>query len=117
MYTVLLIEDQFDVASVMRLMLSRGGYRALLAANLAEAHRIWTACKDEIDVVLTDNQLPDGSGVRFAEHLRREKPSLKVAVASGLPNADLPSGFYRLDKPFLSSTLLETLQQALSSKS
>jgi len=114
MYTVLLIEDQFDVASVMRLMLSRGGYRALLASNLAEANQIWTAFKDEIHLVLTDNHLPDGSGVQFAVQLVREKPSLKVAVASGNPEADIPAGFYRIDKPFLATTLLNTLRAALS---
>ena len=114
MYTVLLIEDQLDVASVMRLMLSRGGYRALLASNLAEANQIWAAFKDEIHLVLTDNHLPDGSGVEFAAGLVREKPSLKVAVASGNPDPDIPSGFYRIDKPFLVTTLLNTLRIALS---
>jgi DNA-binding NtrC family response regulator len=114
MYTVLLIEDQFDVASVMRLMLSRGGYRALLASNLAEANRVWAAFKDEIHLVLTDNHLPDGSGVQFAAHLLREKPSLKVAVATGDPEVDIPPGFYRIDKPFLTATLLNTLRLALS---
>jgi DNA-binding NtrC family response regulator len=114
MYTVLLIEDHFDVASMMRLMLSRGGYRAMLASNLAEANQIWTAFKDEIHLVLTDNHLPDGSGVQFAAHLVREKPSLKVAVASGNPDVDIPAGFYRIDKPFLAATLLNTLRLALS---
>ena len=117
MYTVLLIEDQLDVASVMRLMLSRGGYRALLASSLAEANQIWTAFKHEIHLVLTDNHLPDGSGIQFAAGLVREKPSLKVAVASGYPDPELPAGFYRIDKPFLATTLLDTLRVALSTNS
>ena len=113
MYTVMLIEDQFAVASVVRLMLSKGGYRALLASSLAEAQQIWAAYKDEIDIVLTDNYLPDGSGVQFAEHMAAEKPFLKVVVASGVPFAELPPGFHRVDKPFDSSTLLNKLNQIL----
>jgi DNA-binding NtrC family response regulator len=114
MHTVLLIEDQFDVASMLRLILSRGGYRALLANNLAEARDIWSAYKNEIDLVLTDNNLPDGSGVQFAQHLAHEKPSLKVVVASGIPQDNLPRSFYRADKPFHMSDLLDTLATALN---
>src|SRR5688572_16946700 len=113
MNTVLLIEDQFDVASMLRLILSRGGYRALMAHNLGEARGIWAAYKNEIDLVLTDNNLPDGSGVQFAQFLVHEKPSLKVAVASGIPQDNLPRSFYRVDKPFQISDLLDTLALAL----
>jgi DNA-binding NtrC family response regulator len=114
MYTILFIEDQFDVASVLRLMLSKWGYRALLASNLAEAQQIWAAYKDEIDLLLTDNYLPDGSGVTFAERIAQEKPRLKVLVASGVPLLDLPPGFHRLDKPFDQSALLSLLERILS---
>jgi two-component system, NtrC family, response regulator HydG len=113
MYTILLIEDEFDVASMLRLLLSRHGHRALLAYNLVEASHIWGAYKNEIDLVLTDNHLPDGSGIAFAEHLVREKPSLKVIVSSGYPADTLPSGFHRADKPFESSTLMETIRRAV----
>jgi DNA-binding NtrC family response regulator len=112
MYTVLLIEDQFDVASLLRLVLSRNGYRALLASNLSEAENIWAAFGHEIHAVITDNSLPDGSGLRFAEHLTREKPALKVIVASGLPT-EIPPEFERADKPFHISKLLQTLERLL----
>src|SRR5688572_30475769 len=114
MYTVMLIEDQFDVASVVRLMLSKGGYRALLATSLAEAHQIWAAYKDEIDVLLTDNYLPDGSGLSFAERIAQEKPRLKIVVSSGVPFLDLPPGFHKVDKPFEAATLLSLLERILS---
>lgn len=113
MYTVLLIEDQFDVGSMTRLVLSRHGYRALLAFTLVEANQIWSAFNTEIDLVLTDNHLPDGSGVAFAERLAAEKSSLKVIVSSGISFDNLPSGFLSVDKPFDTETLLKTLRRAL----
>ena len=114
MYTVLLIEDHFDVASVIRLMLSRAGYRVLLASNLAEARQVWAALKDEIHLVLTDNHLPDGSGIQFAGHLQGEKPSLKIAVATGNSDADIPAAFHRIDKPFSPANALDAINRALS---
>lgn len=113
MRTVLLIEDHLEVASLLRQLIARCGHRALMARNLAEAEQIWSESKSVIDLLLTDNSLPDGSGIRFAELLALEKPGLKVIVSSGIPSHELPPGFQRIDKPFKVQDFLKTIQQAL----
>jgi len=116
MNTVLLIEDNLEIASLLRLIISRGGHRVLLAASLAEAEGIWSASKSEIDLLVTDNALPDGSGITYAERLHREKPTLKVIVVSGMPGPGFPPHFLRLDKPFQMAAFLNTLELALAGK-
>ena len=113
MHTVLLIEDQFEIASMIRLMTSQSGRRALLAMNLTEAEQIWNAFKNEIHLVVADNALPDGSGITFAERIRQERPTLRVIITSGNPEPFLPAGFYRLDKPYRREEYLLLLEQAL----
>lgn len=114
MRTVLLIEDSPEIASILRLVISRTGHRALLASNLAEADKIWSAYKAEIELVVTDNALPDGSGIAFAESLVRERPGLKVIVASGMPGTNLPADFHRVDKPFDVAEFIAKFHQALA---
>lgn len=110
MHTVLLIEDQPEIASMVRFMISRSGHRALLAMNLKEAEQIWSAYKDEITILITDNRLPDGSGVTFAQKLHQDRRTLKIIVSTGLPEPHLPPEFHRLDKPFTMPDLLKVIQ-------
>lgn len=95
----------------MRLVVSRKGHRALLASTLAEAQAIWSAFKQEITIIVSDNHLPDGSGVHFVNRLYSEKPNLKLILASGLPDPAIPPGAYRLDKPFNVSDLMSLLDR------
>ena len=113
--TVLLVEDQSDVAAMMKMIVSRSGHRPVVATNLEQARQAWTAYKGEIAVLITDNALPDGSGVHFAEQLRNEEPKLKVIVISGYLERDLPKGFVRLDKPFTMTAIIETLRSVVAS--
>ena len=97
--TVLIIEDQPELGSILRLVVSRRGHRALLATSIAEAHSVWRSMKTEIDLVIADNLLPDGSGIQFAATLTAEKPSLKLIIATGLPEGSIPAGAHRMDNP------------------
>lgn len=115
MKTVLIIEDQLEIASILRLLVSRGGHRALLASNISDANAIWRALKGKIDLVVSDIQLPDGSGVHFVNLLRSEKPFLPVIITSGVPDPAMPPGSFRVDKPFKIAEFAEVLETALQS--
>lgn len=109
MHTVLLIEDQPEVAFFIRLAVERAGHRAILAHTLKEAEQIWSTRKGEITVVLADSTLPDGSGITFANRLYKERPELRVIIASGMLHGALPKAFQRLDKPFTIGELTRIL--------
>lgn len=99
-HIVLVIEDQPDVASLLEMAIARCGHRSLLAANVAEAQKLWNENKAAITLVLADHTLPDGSGVDFANELRSTNPSLPIVITSGMAYAGAPHNFLRLDKPF-----------------
>ena len=109
MHTVLLIEDQPEIALMLRLAISRSGHRALLAMNIKEAEQIWAAYRNEITAIVADNTLPDGSGIQFARRLHDEYAHLRVIITCGLTNA-LPPEFQRLDKPFTISEFKAVLE-------
>lgn len=96
---VLLVEDDPDTLVLMRMLLSRISIHAVPTANCAEA---WRAAETlgRLDLVITDETLPDGRGTQLASGLVRRYGG-EVIVVSGLPpGPSLPTGIrHWLTKP------------------
>lgn len=80
--TILVVEDEQDVARLLQLMLEGGGYQAVLAENLAEARHILAT--REVAAVTLDLRLPDGHGFELLLEIQRvlRKKDLPVIVIS-----------------------------------
>lgn len=78
--TVLIIEDEEDVARTMELFLSRTGMRVAVARTGAEALTLQREISP--DVVLVDLSLPDTNGINLITWLVREA-SCGIIVVSG----------------------------------
>jgi CheY-like chemotaxis protein len=67
-----------------------------------------------IDLIITDQAMPQMTGVQLAEVTRREFPSLPIVLATGY--AELPPGpdlgLIKLAKPFLEQDLVRIIGQA-----
>ncbi|MCD0422198.1 response regulator [Rubrivivax sp. JA1024] len=68
----LLIDDDDINAWVTTAMLERAGLAVDHAQTLAEANMLRHAASDHYDVFIVDYRLPDGTGVQFAQELRRD---------------------------------------------
>ena len=113
--TVLLVEDEPAVRSLVHAVLGQFGYRVLTAESGSRAIELWAAHADEIDLLLTDVVLPGGlDGIELATLLRHERPKLRVLLTSGYSDhtgALLDFGF--LAKPYDVSQLLGALRRTL----
>jgi len=117
--TVLVIDDEADVRDIIRLTLSREGYRVLGAAGADAAFSQLQACGGRVDLILTDLSMPGVSGVKFIEMLHGRHPEQRILVMTGngancsvAPKLrDLVCGI--LPKPFEVSTLVLAVNQAL----
>jgi two-component system cell cycle sensor histidine kinase/response regulator CckA len=117
---ILLVEDELPVRELMRILLSRAGYKIHEAASGADALKLWSALRDEIDLLITDMVMPDGvSGKELAEKLRAEKPDLKIIYCSGYSddmlgkNSPVRSDSNFLEKPFQPKKLLQRVRDCL----
>ena len=82
--TILVVEDEAGVRALVIRLLQGLGYRLLQAQSGPHAIEVWNEHRDEIDLLITDIVMPDGmNGVQLAEHLRHERPLLKVIFTSG----------------------------------
>ena len=79
--------------------------------------------RQEIDLLLTDVVLKDGNGNRLVARLQEEGCAFKVVYMSGyspkniVHSGALNSGIFFLQKPFSRTLLMETIEEALASKS
>ena len=112
---VLLVEDDEEVATLTREMLSHLGFSVVHAASPAAALGALTN-ERSIDVVFSDVMLPGGiSGVDLAREIKRRRPGLPIVLTTGYSEATtaMKKGeFALLLKPFS----LEALADAVNVK-
>lgn len=91
--TVLVIEDDDAVRSLLRTLLRLSGYEVLSCQQGAEALDLMEARGGTVQLLITDVNLGAGmDGFEAAECLRLRHPGLKVLYMSGEEEADRHSG-------------------------
>ncbi len=89
-----------DLAPLRRLVVSALAYEGIDvrgAGTLSEG--LAAVVAGDLDVLVTDHCLPDGTGRELVEHARRVKPGLKTMCVSGSPQRD-PIFDRVIEKPF-----------------
>jgi CheY-like chemotaxis protein len=118
--TILIVEDDEAVRSLVREVLDHSGYRVLEAEHGDAALEIWKDHSSEIDLLLTDMVMPGSvNGLELSQRLLAEQPDLKVIYTSGYSSelfgsdVRLEDGRNYLPKPYLSAKLTTILHRAL----
>jgi PAS domain S-box-containing protein len=121
-YTLLVVEDEPPVRSLVKRILTREGFEVIDAANASEALAIVEQTNPHIDLLFTDLILPGMSGRELWEHLQSRQPDLPVVYMSGYTeDAVVKHGVMQnkvnfLQKPFKPEALIEKIQQALEAE-
>ena len=117
--TILVVEDDDRVRSIVASMLRRGGYHVLQASNGGEALLLCEEHPLSIHLLLTDVVMPKLNGRKLAERLRRIRPDLRVIFMSGytenaiVHHGVLDPGLDFLAKPISSHVLLAKVREVL----
>jgi len=117
--TVLVVEDEDGVRTIIERTLGECGYTVLTAANPEQAERVYSEHIDEIDLLLTDVVLPDMRGPALYDRLAAADPSLKVLYCSGYTNTGivmngaLSGSEPFLQKPFTPAGLAKKVREVL----
>jgi DNA-binding NtrC family response regulator len=117
--TILLVDDDATVRGIARSMLLRQGHRVLEASGGTEALEVLRFCGHEIDILVTDVNMPGMSGPALVEAAAVEGRSMPVLYITGSPNH--PSlepirsrgNFFMLVKPFTGETLCDAVARAV----
>ena len=118
--TILLVDDDDAVCSVVAEMLNAGGYRVLTAASSEQALDVAERYPGNLDLLVIDATLAGLPTPELIARLQRDRPKLAVVVISGyLDGVLLARGILEPDTPFLSKPfaaedLLAIVGRALS---
>ena len=102
--TILVVEDEPVIRSLVVEVLTELGYRTLEASDANEALAI-TESAQRIDLLVSDVGLPGMNGRQMADIVRQQRPSLKILFATGYAESAaagsfLGTGMAVITKPF-----------------
>jgi two-component system response regulator PilR (NtrC family) len=113
----LIVDDEADLRTLMRLTLMRMGIDCELAASVHDAKR-WLS-QQRFDLCLTDMNLPDGSGLELVADIAERYPELPVAMITAYGSMDIAidalkaGAFDFVSKPIEQARLRELVERAL----
>lgn len=117
--TILLIDDEQSVRSIIMKILRRANYTVLEADGGDRALALAESHAGAIDLVISDLYMPGLHGPAVAEKLSAVRPGLKVLFISGYADNDVvgrtgvPAGSNFLQKPFSGQDLTAAVTAAL----
>jgi two-component system, cell cycle sensor histidine kinase and response regulator CckA len=114
--TILVVDDEEVVRSVVRDMLEADGYTILDTGDPQHALRL--AREQPIHLLITDVVMPLMKGPELASKLQAVSPSTKVLLMSAYPMSDISgSGRAFISKPFSMQALNDRVRQVLEQTS
>ena len=120
--TILLVEDEADIADIEKEMLESLGYTVLRATSGNETVSDFKTHAEKIDLVILDLMLPDMKGKEIFDAIRSISPDIKILLASGFARNGKASellaagcnGF--IQKPFNLKQLSSAIRAILGGK-
>lgn len=120
MARILLVDDDDDLRCVVQGILEMEGYEILEASSCSRALHLLG--EQNVDLVLLDIHLADGSGLRVLETIKANRPATAVIIMTGTVGLDNALKSIKLGahdyitKPFSTQYLLKAIEHGLFSK-
>jgi CheY-like chemotaxis protein len=112
---ILVVDDEREIRTLVRIMAEREGYRILEASGAEEALQLLQERMLEPQLLLTDIAMPGMNGLALAAQVHQIRPSLPVIFMTGFADeyqAEL-CGSVCLRKPFRAPELLSAIQDVI----
>jgi CheY-like chemotaxis protein len=120
-FTILVVDDEPTLRSVIRRSLVREGYEVIVAEDGPRALEV-AGSTPRIDLLITDVVMPSMTGIELARAMLGTRPDLEVLFISGftfeeaVPPKDLTGAAAYLPKPFEIQALLGKVSELLAAR-
>jgi len=113
--SVLVVDDEANILSVVQRQLERSGYSVIVASNLAEAQAFINDPDQPLDALLTDIMVGQERGTELIDLFQQKRPGKRIVVMSGYaPDPRAVETLRRVEAHFLPKPLTrESLLRAL----
>ena len=114
---ILIIEDEGEMCLLLNILLTNGEMELDHVKDLATAGDY--LLKEQPSVIILDNKLPDGYGIDYISHIKKNYPSVKIIMITGYDSSAkdvaLENGADSfLEKPFTRQQLIESIEALLN---
>ena len=87
---ILIVEDEFDIASALRARLQKEGFKVLLADNGPDGLDL--ATEEAFDLIILDVMLPGFNGIEFTNILRKNSKTPILMLSAKDEESDIIAG-------------------------
>jgi len=107
--TILVADDQAMILEFVSEVLKKSGYTVLAAQTGEEALMKSKTHPGEIDLLLSNIQMPGMTGMELGKKIIQDRPAIKVVIMAGFRSGMLvlDDSWHFLQKPFIPSQLRE----------
>ena len=115
--SVLIVDDEKDLADTCARLLRRAGFECLVAYGFEEALSLFDSNRPAL--VLSDLTLPTGNGFEVARHVRKSAPDTRIVLMTAYHSANaeqeavLAGADGYLRKPFQNAELIATIKSLI----
>jgi len=120
---ILLVDDEEQIVEMLQKMLEHLGYRLTVTTSSAKALELFRSEPDAFDLVITDQTMPEITGVELSKRLRGIRSDIPVILCTG-HNETVTEGKLKavgiseyLMKPAQRSEIARTIRRLLDKKS
>jgi PAS domain S-box-containing protein len=116
---ILFVDDEEDIAQLTEDILSRLGYKVITEVSSLVALRVFRAKPDLFDLVITDMNMPNMTGIELAQDMLKVRPDIPIILCTGFSESVTPEKIKSLGirelimKPIVMRQLAETIRQVL----
>jgi PAS domain S-box-containing protein len=116
---ILFVDDEQMLVDVGKQLLESLGYKVTTRTSSTEALELFRSRPERFDIVITDQTMPNMTGVELAKELMAERFDIPVILCTGFSTRITQKSVYEMGirgflmKPFLLRDLAETIRKVL----
>ncbi|MBU1707968.1 PAS domain S-box protein [bacterium] len=116
---ILFVDDEKQIVDMGKKMLEHLGYHVTIRTSSLEALEAFRAKPDTFDLVITDQTMPNMTGIEFAKEVMSIRPDIPIILATGFSETATEEQIQKVGireyimKPFVSRELGNVIRRAL----
>jgi CheY-like chemotaxis protein len=80
---ILIADDDDGIRNLLAIFLEGSGFKVLKACHGLEALTLWKRSRTEVDLLITDIEMPEMSGIELIDQLNRCDAGIPILILSG----------------------------------
>ncbi len=114
---ILIVDDNKNTLEIIRRNLAKQNYKTICVSNVQNA--ITALNQNDIELVITDNKMPQTTGLEFIGYLKDHYPKIKIIMITGYASIDnaveaMKTGAHEyLPKPFTDIDLMNVVRKMI----